>query len=95
METIKVNGVGNVESIMVRLSRDKFPIAFRNKVDELMEQGAFNTREEAETWVEETPFELELYYDKGNGLFGVESDAIENGADIVSPYDGTTELEYQ
>lgn len=95
METIKINGVGNVESIMVTLSRYRFPIAFRNKVDELMEQGAFDTREEAETWVEETPFELELYYDKGNGLFGVEADAIENGADIVSPYDGTIKLEYQ
>jgi hypothetical protein len=53
-------------------------------VDELMEEGAFNTREEAERWVETTPIVLEVMYEKHNGLFAVESDAIEAG--IYSPY---------
>jgi hypothetical protein len=49
-----------------------------------MEEGAFDTREEAEKWVEETPIALELMYEKHCGLFAVESDAI--GADVYSPY---------
>lgn len=87
METIKLNPVGSEEILSVTLSRDRTPIAFKNKVDELMEQGAFNTREEAEKWVETTPIELEIYYEKHSGLFAVEADALEGSAEsICSPY---------
>ena len=85
-DKIKVNNADNVETILVILSREKTPIAFQNKVDELMEQGAFVSKEEAIKWIESTPFELELYYEKHSGLFAVETDAIECGADLVSPY---------
>ena len=30
--------------------------------------------------------ELELYYEVDYGLFGVESEAVEDNADIASPY---------
>lgn len=83
---VQLNGAEFYESIEILLDKNKFPIAFKNKVDELVEQGAFNTREEAEKWVSETPIELELYYDKDKGLFGVESGAVESGC-IYSPYD--------
>lgn len=74
----------NIETIEVTLNRHTNPISFKNKVDELMEEGAFDTREEAEKWVETTPIVLELMYEKHNGLFAVESEAI--GGDVFSPY---------
>lgn len=84
---MKKNTAENYESINVRLTKDRFPIAFNNKVEELIEEKAFNTREEAEKWLSETPIELEIYYEKGKGLFGVEAEALDNvGVDICSPY---------
>lgn len=84
---MKLNPVGSEEVLSVSLSRAHTPIAFKNKVDELMEQGAFNTREEAERWVETTPIVLEIYYEKHSGLFAVEADALEGSAEsICSPY---------
>ena len=82
--SIKAYPINEVETIEVRLDRNKTPISFKNKVDELMEQGAFDTREEAEKWVEETPIILEMLYEKHSGLFAVESEAIDSG--LVSPY---------
>ena len=52
-----------------------------------MEEGAFDNEEDARNYILTNPIELELYYHKGYGLFGVESDAIECG-DIYEPYDG-------
>ena len=82
---IKINDVSNYEPINVYLSREKTPIAFQNKLNELMECKAFDTEEEAAKWIEETPFELEMYYEKGYGLFLVESEAVENSC-VFSPY---------
>lgn len=48
---VKLNNADNYEPIQILLDEHKYPIAFKNKVDELMEQGAFNSREEAENWV--------------------------------------------
>jgi hypothetical protein len=38
-----------------------------------MDCKAFDTQAEAEKWLSETPIELELYYEYGYGLFGVEA----------------------
>ena len=73
------------ETIEVRLTPGKYPVAYKAKIDELMEQGAFNNRESAERWVMENPICLELIYEKHSGLFAVESEAIESDS-IVSPY---------
>ena len=84
---IKVNDSHEYEYINVILDEHKFPIAHKNKVDELMEQGVFENREEARQWVNTTPIELELYYEKDAGLFGVEAEAIEScAASLCSPY---------
>ena len=80
-----IPSVGSEEVIEINLTPEKYPIAFKNKVDELCEQGAFNTRAEAEEWVKSTPFVMELIYEKHSGLFAVESDALDNSA-CVSPY---------
>lgn len=90
MEKIKVNDQNVYESINIILDENKYPIAHKNKVDELMEQGAFTDREEARQWVNSTPIELELYYEKDAGLFGVEAEAIESCPEsLCSPYTKT------
>ena len=84
---MKKNTIENYESINVRLTKWTFPIAFNNKVEELLEEKAFKTREEAEKWLSQTPIELEIYYEKGAGLFGVEAEALESASNtICSPY---------
>ena len=87
MKPIKKNDAYNYESIKIKLSRMNTPIAYQNKLDELMECKAFDTQDEAEKWLNETPIELELYYEKGYGLFGVEEEAVEE-SEIHSPYSG-------
>ena len=82
---VKINKPGYEEVIEIRLSREKTPKAFKEKLEELMEEGAFNTEKEAIEWIEKTTFVMEIYYERGSGLFLVESEALENG-DIVSPY---------
>ncbi len=85
---VKLNGDDNYDAIEILLIKERYPIAFENKVQELLEEGVFDTREEAERWVSTTPIECELYYDKGSGLFAVESGAVESHGDIYSPYTG-------
>lgn len=46
------------------------------------------TRAEAEKDVRNTPIDLELYYSVGQGLFAVESGAIDS-TPIYNPYDGS------
>lgn len=84
---MKANKVGQEETIGVLLTRKTFPIAFQNKLNELMEQGAFDNEEDATKWIESNPIVLEIMYEKDSGLFAVESEAIESGG-IVSPYSG-------
>ena len=87
MDKIKVNNADCYESFTVILHEDIFPIAHKNKVDELVESGAFDNREEARQWVNTTPIELELYYEKHSGLFAVESEAIDSCSEsLCSPY---------
>lgn len=82
MFDMKKNNSDEYESIFVSLSPDKTPIAYKNKVDCLMLPGS--SREEAEKLALE-PIELEIYYETGCGLFGVEPEAIESGG-VTSPY---------
>ena len=87
MEKIKVNNEDCYESILVILDENKYPIAHKNKVDELMERGVFKSVEEAKEWVNNTPIELELYYEKDAGLFAVEAEAIDSASEsLCSPY---------
>lgn len=84
-EVIIAPKAGCEEVIFVLLTPTKFPIAYQNKIDELMESGAFDTKEEAEQWVQTTPICMEIIYEKHSGLFGVESEGLESGG-LVSPY---------
>ena len=87
-----MNNADNYESIDITLSKENTPIAYQNKLDELMDCKAFDTQAEAEAWLNETPIELELYYENGYGLFGVESEAVES-TEINSPYSGAPILD--
>lgn len=84
---VKLNSAENCESIIIIVDKEQYPIAYRNKIEELVEQGCYPTIQDAE---KDNPFfemECELYYDKHSGLFAVESGAVESGT-IYSPYSG-------
>ena len=70
----------------VFLSPEKTPNAFLKKVK--CDQTSGLSREEAEKYARSTPISLELYYSIGQGLFAVESNAIDS-IPIYNPYDGS------
>lgn len=77
-----LNNSDNYESIMVRLTPKDTPIAYEHRVVDIMTGGA--SRKEAEKLALE-PYELELYFESGTGLFAVDPMAVESGT-IYSPY---------
>lgn len=97
MDNLKLNNSDNVELpiafginqnnevLTVKLDKNLTPIAFENKVQELLEQKLFDNREEAEKAVSNMLFHLEIYYSKHSGLFAVEQEAVEAGT-IYNPY---------
>lgn len=88
MATPKINVAGTEEVIEVYLSESEHPIAFNAKVKELVEECGM-TEEKAKNVVRTTPFTLELYYHHNQGLFAVETEAVESfGNEIYSPYTG-------
>ncbi len=85
---MKKHNSQEVEVIDVFLSETQHPIAYKAKLKELIEESGM-TKEEAEHFIRTTPFQLELYYSYNQGLFGVESEAVES-TDIINPYTGET-----
>lgn len=75
------------EVIEVRLSPDKTPVAYNNKVEELIEECGL-TREEAEREVLKMSFLLELVYEKNCGLFAIDNEAVDCST-TWSPYSKT------
>lgn len=83
----KLHNPNDIEGIEVKLS--DYPIAFKNKCEELVEEGQAETIEEAKEILKDTKIFLELYYEKGTSLFAVDSDAVEGcEEDLQSPYIG-------
>ena len=82
---VKLNNADNYEPIKVTLSKSEYPIAYQNKIEELVEQGLYKTTEDAEKENPTIEIEMEIYYEKDYGLFAVESGAVESGT-IYSPY---------
>lgn len=85
MAKLQINPQGTEEVFEIYLDPVKHPVAYNNKVEELIDSGM--SREEADRFVQTMPFVLEVYYSQGQGLFLVESEAIEYN-DIHNPYDG-------
>ena len=81
---LKLNNLEEMEVLTVKLSKEKTPIAWKNRVQSLLNSGL--TRKEAEEFASE-PLDLEMYYNQNAGLFLVECDAVESGT-IYDPYSG-------
>lgn len=89
MGKLTINNADNYEHLCnVKLTKDKYPIAFQHKVDELMFADNTITKEMAENMVADMEIELEVYYQEGYGLFAVESDFCECTDEMFSPYNG-------
>lgn len=73
------------EVMDVLLCPNNTPLAYQRKLKELIEIAGI-TEDEAKKHLLQ-PIHLELFYDYGLGLFGVESEAVESTA-IYSPYTG-------
>ena len=84
---VKLNNADNYESIIIIIDKEQYPIAYCNKIEELVEQGYYPTIHDAEKDNPTFEMECELYYDKHSGLFAVECGAVESGT-IYSPYSG-------
>lgn len=81
----RLNKNEDYDSLTIRLIN--FPHAFKAKCKEYVEQGIAKNMEEAESLLKDCEIELELFYDINNGLFGVESEAMDSLSDeMVSPY---------
>ena len=94
MVALKLNSAENYEAITIVLTKDKYPIAYNNKIEELVEQKLYPTKEEAEKQNPKFELECEIYYHKHCGVFAVESDAVESST-VYSPYSGEIYEEYK
>jgi hypothetical protein len=95
MARVQAYSADEFESINVVITKDRYPIVYRRKIEELVEDGAYNTIEDAEKDNPRIEIELELYYDKGWGLYGVESEAVSSSAEsICSPYTGESMIDF-
>ena len=96
MARVQANSGDCYESIDIKIRKDNYPILYQRKLEEMVEEGNYSTIEDAEKDNPIITIELELYYDKGWGLYGVEVDAIESGAEsICSPYTAEPMMEYK
>lgn len=91
---MKLNSAENMEfplvdiengHIVFKLDKEHTPIAYQNRLEELIECGL--TKQEAENAILTERIYLEIYYSKGLGLFAVDCDAVEAGT-IYNPYSG-------
>lgn len=91
---VKVNHPDDCETIDITIRKSRYPILFKNKVQELVEDCGMS-QEEAETEVEGMTITLELMYEQSSGLFGIESDAVESCAsNLFSPYSGENLIDW-
>ena len=76
----------------ITINLNDYPQLAKLKREELAECGM--SEEDIEDFMKDCKIDLELFYHKGSGLFGVESGAVEScpKGGLYSPYDGETEL---
>lgn len=84
---VKLNSAEDCERLVIIVDKEQYPIAYRNKIEELVEQKCYDTIEDAEKDNPTFEMDCEIYYDKHSGLFAVECGAVESCC-IYSPYSG-------
>lgn len=89
---MKANNYKNYESIIVKITKEEHPIIYQQIVDEQVSLGV--PKEQAEEYAEGHEIQLELYYQKDYGLFGVDAEAVDEQVDLCSPYN-KEEIEYE
>ena len=78
---------GKEEVFKVYLTEREFPIAYKKRRQELIDQGL--TKKQAEEAIsDEDPIKFELVYSVGKGFFAVEAEAVSSNVDIRNPYTG-------
>ncbi len=82
---VRCNSAETAEVVSIRLDRNKYPIAFENRVKSNMDSGL--DRADAEKAASE-PIVLEIFYDPDCGLFALESEAIDSITEFFNPYTG-------
>lgn len=83
-----LNDSDKIETINITISEEKMPIAYNNKIKELMSLGDYKTVEEAKADNPYFNLDMEIYYEINNGFFMVEAEAVDSYAEIYSPYNG-------
>lgn len=83
----RLNTADEYEPLNVRITEEEYPIYYRNKLRELMDENGM-TEEEARKALDGWEVTMELVYHTGYGGFAVEAEAVEIGT-IYSPYNGT------
>ena len=94
MAAMKLNSAETCEQIIITLTKEEYPVAYNNKIEEFVEQGLYLTKEEAERQNPKIEIDCEIYYHKHSGVFEVEQGAVESGT-IYSPYSGEICEEYK
>jgi len=89
---VKKNPAGSEEVIDIILDRNKWPIAWQAKKDELMNEAGMSEKD-AENFIVTTPIQMELYYNYGFGLYLVETEAVEACVPMFDPYNGNEMVE--
>ena len=75
----------NIDTIEIFINEKDHPQVYQTKLNELIDSGF--SEEQAKKFIFETPFVMEVYYSPYQGLFAVESDAVDSN-DIFNPYSG-------
>lgn len=75
----------DIDTIEIFINEKDHPQVYQTKLNELIDSGF--SEEQAKKFIFETPFVMEVYYSPYQGLFAVESDAVEC-SDIFNPYSG-------
>ena len=79
-----INGYDEEEIFALSINKDAHPKVYAAKKSELIDSGM--TESEADAYINDTQIVMEVYHTK-QGLFAVESDAIE-WCEITNPYNG-------
>lgn len=74
------------DTIEIYLCPNKHPVAYQRKKYELINSSGMS-KKEAERYLLQTPFVLELFYTIDQGLFAIESEPLDS-IEVYNPYTG-------